>query len=182
MEEDWGIDISSLADFCTAHTSEQATTAGLNLRTEIAPELPRLVADETRLKQILLNLLGNAVKLTELGGAVVLAVRRSLQGGVDFEVIDTGSGMTSAEIDLAIEPFSQMDGGLARRREGAGLGLPIARRLTELHGGSFSVVSERGLGTRVLVTLPAYRVVAQETTAQVTIAGEIELVPFAAAG
>ena len=144
LEEDWGIDLNSLADCCIALVSEQAATAGLDFRTEIAAGLPHLVADETRLKQILLNLLGNAVKFTDPGGAVVLAIRCSVAGGVEFEVRDSGSGMTAAEIDLAVEPFGQVDSGLARRRQGTGLGLPIARRLTELHGGSFSIFSEEG--------------------------------------
>lgn len=128
LDEDWGIDISSLADRCIALIGEQATAAGLNLRTEIAAGLPRLVADETRSKQILLNLLGNAVKFTDPGGAVVLAIKRSLQGGVDFEVIDTGSGMTQAGIDLAIEPFGQVDGGFTRRRRARSADCPSIDR------------------------------------------------------
>ncbi len=182
LEEDWGIDLSVLADCCIGLIDGQLTAAGLNLRTEIAAGLPRIVADEARLKQILLNLLGNAVKFTDPGGLVYLAISRSGEGGVDLEVRDTGSGMTAAEIDLAVEPFGQVDGGLARERQGPGLGLPIARRLTELHGGSFSIVSGKGLGTRVLVALPADRVIAQEPTPQRMPAGEIEPVPLAVAG
>jgi PAS domain S-box-containing protein len=182
LEEDWGIDVRSLANCCIALVSEQATTVGLNLHLEITAGLPRLVADETRLKQILLNLLGNAVKFTDTGGDVVLAVRHSGDGRVDFEVRDTGSGMTAGEIELAVEPFGQVDGGLTRRREGAGLGLPIARRLAELHGGSFSIFSEKGLGTRVLVTLPAHRGIPQEIVTQETIADAIEPLPFSAVG
>ncbi len=182
LEEDWGIDLNSLADCCIALVSEQAATAGLDFRTEIAAGLPHLVADETRLKQILLNLLGNAVKFTDPGGAVVLAIRCSVAGGVEFEVRDSGSGMTAAEIDLAVEPFGQVDSGLARRRQGTGLGLPIARRLTELHGGSFSIFSEKGLGTRVLVALPADRVIAREAAAQGTTIEAVEPISVAAAG
>ncbi len=115
------------------------------------------MADEARLTQVLVHLLGNAVKFTERGGAVALAVRRAADGGVEFEVTDTGEGMTADEIEIAIQPFGQLDAGLARQRGGTGLGLPLARRLTELHGGSFSIDSEKGRGTKVIVGLPASR-------------------------
>ena len=92
---------------------------------------------------------------------MVVTVRRSADRGVQFEVADTGLGMTAAEIRTAIEPFGQVDGGLARRHEGTGLGLPIARRLIELHGGSLSISSEKGRGTTVVVELPASRVIAE---------------------
>jgi two-component system, cell cycle sensor histidine kinase PleC len=140
----------------------------LSLSIEIETPVPLLVADSTRLKQILLNLLGNAVKFTEPGGAVVLAVRCSASGGVEFEVRDTGLGMTPAEIEIALEPFGQVDAGTTRRREGTGLGLPLAQRLTELHGGSLRIASERGLGTRMVVKLPASRVLSDRLAPVVT--------------
>jgi PAS domain S-box-containing protein len=161
LDEDRGLDARVLADCCVAFVSERAAAAGLTLRSEIEAELPRLIADETRLKQILLNLLGNAVKFTDCGGAVTLAARRGADGGAEFEVSDTGLGMSAAEIEIAIEPFGQVDSGLARRRQGTGLGLPLARRLTELHGGSFSIDSEKGRGTRIVVALPACRLMSE---------------------
>lgn len=90
---------------------------------------------------------------------MVLAGHSTKDGGVEFEIRDTGLGMTSAEIEIAIEPFGQVDAGLARRREGTGLGLPLARRLTERHGGSFTIDSVKGRGTRVVVGLPPSRVI-----------------------
>lgn len=163
LNEDRGLDAGSVADCCVAVAKGRAATGGLALCADIAVGLPRLVADETRLKQILLNLLDNAVKFTNPGGRVVLAVRRAADGGVEFEVKDTGLGMTAAEIEIAIEPFGQVDSGLARRREGTGLGLPLARRLTELHGGSFSIDSEKGRGTTIVVGLPASRSISELT-------------------
>jgi PAS domain S-box-containing protein len=159
LDEDEGIDARPLAETCLAFVAERAAVGGVSLSVEIEDGMPLLVADQTRLKQILLNLLGNAVKFTNPGGAVVLAAHRAAAGGVEFEVRDTGLGMTAAEIAIAGEPFGQVDCGLARRREGTGLGLPLARRLTELHGGAFSIASEKGRGTRVVVALPASRVV-----------------------
>jgi signal transduction histidine kinase len=158
LDEDDGIDVRSLADTCIALVREQAVAGAVSLSVEIEDAVPAVAADWTRLKQILLNLLGNAVKFTDPGGAVVLAARRAVAGGVEFEVRDTGLGMSAAEIEIALEPFGQVDSGLARHCEGAGLGLPLARRLTELHGGVLRIDSKKGHGTRIVVALPATRV------------------------
>lgn len=168
LEEDRGLDPRRLADACGALIRDRATTAGLTLRAQIEGRVSPVVADESRLRQILLNLLGNAVKFTEPGGTVVLTVRCPAAGGLEFEVADTGVGMTAAEIEIALQPFGQVDGGLSRRREGTGLGLPIARRLTELHGGSLRINSEKGRGTNVVVGLPASRVVIEDVVAETT--------------
>jgi two-component system cell cycle sensor histidine kinase PleC len=157
LDNDCGLDAGVLVNCCVALVSERAAAAELTLSTDIEAGLPRLVADEARLKQILLSLLGNALKFTDPGGTVGLRACRGADGGVKFEVNDTGLGMTAAEVEIAIEPFGQVDAGLARRRDGAGLGLPLARRLTELHGGSFSIDSEKGRGTKIVVGLPASR-------------------------
>jgi PAS domain S-box-containing protein len=159
LDEEEGIDLRALVDCCIAFVSECAAAGSLSLSAKVEDGLPRLVADATRLKQILLNLLGNAVKFTDPGGAVALAVRKAADGGVEFEVADTGVGMAAAEIEIALEPFGQIDAGLARRLQGTGLGLPLARRLTELHGGIFTINSEKGRGTSVVVGLPASRVI-----------------------
>jgi len=87
-------------------------------------------------------------------------VRRNADGDILFEVRDTGPGMSESEIKTALEPFGQVDAGHTRRYEGTGLGLPLALRLTELHGGSLTVDSEKGRGTTVTVALPTSRTVA----------------------
>ena len=120
--------------------------------------------------EILLNLLTNAIKFTELGGAISLTVRRTEDGGAEFVVRDNGSGMTRAEVEIALERFGQVDGGLARRHEGSGLGLPLARSLAELHGGSLTLTSAKDRGTTVTLTLPPSRVVLAETAADVSVA------------
>jgi signal transduction histidine kinase len=160
--------LDRIAVACIALVEEQAIAGGLRLSTEIEDRIPHVIADSTRLSQILLNLLSNAVKFTDPGGAVSLAIRRAANGGIVLEVRDTGPGMTASEIEVALQPFGQVDSGLARRHNGTGLGLPLARELTELHGGSLLVNSEKGRGTTVIVTLPAARVLA-DTAASVVV-------------
>jgi signal transduction histidine kinase len=109
------------------------------------------------MKQILLNVLSNAIKFTPAGGQVTLTVSHS-DAGVTFTVVDTGIGMRPQDIPAALEPFRQIDGSLSRRHEGTGLGLPLAKRLTEMHGGVLEIVSAPGNGTRVIVRLPESRV------------------------
>jgi len=147
---------------------DRANAAALRLLAEIEDHLPPLVADPTRLKQILLNLISNAIKFTKPGGSVLVSGRHATDVGVVFEVRDTGLGMTPDEIDIALEPFGQVDASLAREHEGTGLGLPLARRLTELHDGSLHIESEKGCGTTVAVTLPPSRVLTEMAAARVT--------------
>ncbi len=122
--------------------------AGLGLR-----------SDEKRMKQILLNLLSNAVKFTPAGGVVSLDVRVADDGEMVFKIADTGIGMDKAGLAKAMTMFGQVDGSLARQYEGAGLGLPLAQRLVETHGGTLELDSRLGVGTTAQVRMPAHRVV-----------------------
>jgi PAS domain S-box-containing protein len=154
-----------LIDGAIALVKDRAAAGLLKLAVDIEEGMPPLMADRTRLAEILLNLLSNAIKFTELGGAINVLVRRTEEGGVAFVVRDSGRGMTEAEVEIALERFGQVDGGLARRHEGSGLGLPLARKLAELHGGSLTVKSETGRGTTATVILPASRVLSAEPSA-----------------
>jgi len=160
LHEEIDVDLRQIVDTCVSLMRDRAKEGNLRLSTETEDRFPLLVADPTRLKQILLNLISNAIKFTEPGGSIVVATRRGADGGVTLEVRDTGLGMTPDEVDISLEPFGQVDAGHTRRREGTGLGLPLALRLTELHGGSLHVASEKGRGTTVTVVLPASRVIA----------------------
>jgi len=160
LHEEADIEPRRIVDTCVELVKERAREGMLKLSVEVQPGMPFLRADSTRLKQILLNLLSNAVKFTLPGGSIVVAGRHAENGSVALEVRDTGPGMTPTEIEIALEPFGQIDGGLARRHEGTGLGLPLARRLVELHDGLFHIDSEKGRGTTVTITLPATRVLA----------------------
>jgi two-component system cell cycle sensor histidine kinase PleC len=151
-----------LIDGAIALVKDRAAAGLLKLAVDIEEDMPPLTADRTRLTQILLNLLSNAIKFTELGGAINVLARRTEVGGVAFVVRDTGCGMTEAEVETALERFGQVDGGLARRQEGSGLGLPLARKLAELHGGSLTVKSKTGRGTTATVILPSSRVLSAE--------------------
>lgn len=121
----------------------------------IADDMPSLYVDEARLSQVLANLLSNALKFTPEGGAIILEAATMADGAVHFSVSDSGIGMNDETIAWVLQPFHQGDASLARRFEGAGLGLPIAHALTELHGGHLAIRSTEGKGTTVTVELPA---------------------------
>jgi signal transduction histidine kinase len=133
---------------------DKATIAGVKLVSSVADDAQTVQADAGRLRQILVNLLSNAIKFTPRGGVVALAALISHEGDFLFTVADTGCGMTAEGIEIALEPFGMVDPSMGRRRQGTGLGLPLARRLTALHGGKLVVHSEPGLGTQVTVNLP----------------------------
>jgi PAS domain S-box-containing protein len=162
---DDGIDPCAIVNACVALIRERANAGELQLTVDVDPTLPLIVADAMRLKQILLNLLSNAVKFTEPGGSIVITVHQPVPDSVAFEVRDTGVGMSKAEIKIALEPFGQVDAGIARRHEGTGLGLPLARRLAELHGGSLHIESRKGHGTTATLTLPVGSLLPDTSTA-----------------
>ena len=159
------IEPSKLVGSAIALIKDRAAAGLLKLSVDVEEDMPPLMADRTRLSEILLNLLSNAIKFTELGGAINVLVRRTEEGGAVFVVRDNGRGMTEAEVEIALERFGQVDGGFARRQEGTGLGLPIARKLAELHGGSLTVKSETGRGTTATVILPPSKVLSAEPAA-----------------
>jgi two-component system cell cycle sensor histidine kinase PleC len=153
------IDLTKLVDDCRRFVAERAKAGDLTLAIELPAELPALRADELRLKQVVLNLLSNAVKFTPPGGHITVEVCPTADGGIALAVADTGIGMRPDEIPTALEPFRQIDSALNRRYEGTGLGLPLARTLTELHDGTLTITSTPRQGTIVVLTLPAERVI-----------------------
>lgn len=134
---------------------------------DVPADMPLLLVDPRRISQALGNLLANALKFTPEAGQVRVVVTRAADGGALLMVEDTGIGMAEETIAAALEPFRQLDGSLARRFEGAGLGLSIAKALAELHGGSLSVKSAVGEGTTVTIALPPPRLCAQTGAAKV---------------
>jgi len=134
--------------------ADQVSERKLNMELRIAEDLPNIEADELRVKQILFNLLSNAIKFTPLGGAIGMSADRS-GSAIEIAVWDTGVGIAEENIGRVFEGFFRVDTPYSRVTEGTGLGLPLSKKLVELHGGTLSIESE-GLnnGTTVLFTLP----------------------------
>jgi signal transduction histidine kinase len=149
-----------------AEAKARASEVHVRLRSE-AP-LPALRADARKVKQIVLNLLMNAIKFSHAGGEVEI-VLRSVGGAVSISVVDHGIGMDAAEVETAMSRFGQVASTWTRGHDGTGLGLPLAIGLTELHGGSLAIRSSKGIGTTVTVTFPRER----SQQAPIAIAGEI---------
>lgn len=158
------LDLTAIITASQRLVRERAAKAGIALHAELPSDLPRLRADQRRMKQVFLNLLTNAVKFTPPGGAVTVSARHTAEGLL-VRVIDTGIGMRPEDIPLALLPFRQIDSGLSRRHEGTGLGLPLTKALVELHGGSLQLKSAPGQGTEVRLWFPADRL-AEESPAQ----------------
>jgi len=125
---------------------------------DMAPCDVRLIAVERMVRQILINLVGNAIKFTPAGGTVTLSGRRLGDGGYELTVRDSGVGMTEEEIVQAMTPFGQIANLMSARHTGTGLGLPLAKAMIELHGGALTIASEPQRGTRVMLAFPAGRI------------------------
>ncbi|MEO1650114.1 MAG: ATP-binding protein [Pseudomonadota bacterium] len=148
------VQITDVVEVVIESLQLSAEQSGLNLTYEADTNLEPIRGDAVKLRQVFTNLLNNGIKFTQEGGHVHVEVRRRANGGVGVLFRDTGIGMTSDEISIAVMPFGQVDGTRSRWREGAGLGLSIASALVELHGGKLDIRSERGEGTDVAVLLP----------------------------
>ncbi|WP_428248471.1 sensor histidine kinase [Ferrovibrio sp.] len=148
-----------LIDIAAAMRAASLLVSGLTykrqvkLRLAVPPELPLLQADERALKQIFVNLLSNAAKFSPAGGEVLFTAEVQPRA-VAFIIADTGPGMDAEQVARALVPFGQASGHIAEATRGTGLGLPLAQRFTDLHGGTLVIDSRPGQGTRVTVTLP----------------------------
>ncbi len=159
------IDASDLVNSAVRLVKQRAQRSEVALNIDLAEPLPILSADERKLKQILVNLLTNAIKFTPAGGRVTLKAWCRPESGFVFQVADSGIGIAPNDIPKALAQFGQVDGGLNRQHEGTGLGLPLSKSLAELHGGSLDLQSELGNGTTVTVRLPAHRISGAEEQA-----------------
>lgn len=134
----------------------QAADTGIQIEWKQMPNLPLVYGDPLRIKQILLNLLSNAIKFTEKGGAVFIRAQADQENRLFLSVTDTGIGIPEKEQQRIFEPFTQVETLLTRTKEGSGLGLPLTKRLVELHDGTLELMSTPGVGTTVAVRLPLY--------------------------
>lgn len=151
------VDLSRAVRSCITLVRERARVGNVRIVDNLLSRLVRVTADERKIKQIVLNLLANAVKFTPGGGSVTLTWDVDEQNGVTIEIADTGIGIPADQISKVLEPFGQVETSLVRRSEGSGLGLPLAKAFIELHGGVFEIHSEVNTGTRVRFSLPAWR-------------------------
>ncbi|HAX92239.1 MAG TPA: hypothetical protein DCY07_08590 [Rhodospirillaceae bacterium] len=143
----------------TRLVAARAKAGKVRLSMSVPPTLPFFRAEERAFKQILTNLLTNAIKFTPEGGSVTLSADLGKNGEMIIAVQDTGIGMTPEEIPVALAPFGQIESALSRKNQGTGLGLPLTRALVELHGGTLGLESEVGKGTTITLTFPKERVV-----------------------
>jgi PAS domain S-box-containing protein len=158
-------DLREIMAACERLVAETARTRHIKLDMAVPETSLMLRADVVQLRQILLNLLSNALKFTASGNRVGCAATRAPDGGMLIEVTDTGIGMTPEEVIMALQPFQQIENVFTRRYEGTGLGLPLTKALVELHGGSLVLDSAPGRGTTARVWLPASRIVDVATDA-----------------
>jgi len=148
-------DLTALLGACCALVAPQVRNGGLEVVLDVPSTLPAK-ADRSMITHLVANLLTNAIKFTPRGGQIEIKARFDPgdTSWVEVLVSDSGIGMTREQVEIAIQPFRQVDSGLGRRREGAGLGLSIAKSLAELHGGNLSIDSIPEHGTTVRVRLP----------------------------
>ncbi len=155
------ISLGEIAEEVGSLLSERAHAKGLELAIHVAQDVPsKSVGDGVRVRQVITNLLGNAIKFTDAGEVVVRIAPVSKTGSrvvVRFEVIDTGIGISQADLQRLFTAFTQVDGSMTRRHGGTGLGLTISKRLVELMGGELGVESEPGKGSRFFFDLPFER-------------------------
>jgi signal transduction histidine kinase len=149
------VDVPELVEDCVASLQPLAKRARIVLRTSLAHDLPAVVADPRRLKQILLNLLTNAIKFTKEGGQVIVS-GSIIESELRLRISDNGVGMTKDEITFAMQPFNQLDTA-PRKQSGTGLGLPVTKALVDANRARLVLTSEPGVGTSADVIFPADR-------------------------
>jgi signal transduction histidine kinase len=157
LDEDWVNVGDAVASACRL-IGPRAERAQLSIVEAVPADLPALWADERKLKQILLNLVSNSMKFTPAGGRITLSASFDPTGALSVVVQDTGIGIAGADLERVLEPFVQVENNLTRSHQGSGLGLPLAAKMTEMHGGKLSIESQLGRGTRVSLAFPLNRV------------------------
>ncbi|MFD2262033.1 ATP-binding protein [Lacibacterium aquatile] len=154
------IDLERLLSTCTKLVREQADKAGVTLLAECLAEGVALRADTRMIRQILLNLVTNAIKFSGAGKKVALSFTRGKDGGMVLIVKDEGIGMNPADIPTVMLPFGKLDNPMQANHNGVGLGLPLVKSLAELHGARLELISAEGEGTTATVYFPTHRCVA----------------------
>lgn len=153
------VDVNSVVHSCLRMVGERAARADIRLSADLPDKPPRLMLDETRFRQVLLNLLSNALRFTPPGGGITVSAAIDERGGYRFVVGDTGVGIAKRDLDKALAPFGQINDSesFGDDGHGSGLGLTIAKSIMEMHGGALELDSEPNRGTRVKLSFPADR-------------------------
>jgi signal transduction histidine kinase len=154
------VSLNDLTQQCVSVMQPQANRARIIIRTSITPGLPRVVADERSLRQIVINLLANAIKFTGPGGQAIVSTAVTDSGEIVLRVRDTGVGMSASDIEAALEPFRQSATSGNWGSGGIGLGLPLTKALAEANQANFAIKSAPGAGTLVEIAFPHGRVAA----------------------
>jgi PAS domain S-box-containing protein len=149
------VSVTHLCQASLAFVKQQIFQKQIRLETKLPAQLPTLLVDERRIRQVLINLLNNAVKFTPEGGQIFLEVSQLASDRLRIAVRDTGIGIAPENIGKLFQPFVQIDSALNRQYQGTGLGLALVKRLVELHGGSVELTSELGVGSCFAIELPA---------------------------
>jgi two-component system, cell cycle sensor histidine kinase PleC len=152
------VGLGTIVEDCRHMLNLRAKAKGQNLKEVIEPNMPRIWADERAIRQVVLNILSNAIKFTPQGGDITLKVGWTAQGGQYVSVVDSGPGIPEEEIPTVMQSFGRGSLALKTAEQGTGLGLPIVKGLVDLHGGSFVLNSRVRIGTEVTFTIPAERV------------------------
>lgn len=158
------VDVSNAISNCHLIIDAKAKEKDITVSFEVATNLPEIHADPLRIKQILINILSNAVKFTTDNGKVDCRAVDMGDGYVCISIQDTGQGMSESELDTALRPFGQVNAGFDKQHEGTGLGLPISNELAKMHNGVLQVQSTKGVGTIVSIFLPTTEKVLSETS------------------
>jgi len=158
MEAENEFEIDKVIESAERMVRPLADTRGVHLAVDINNGHLKLCGVERMVRQVLINILSNALKFTDRNGLVTLSAEYRPHGSFVISIADTGIGMSTEEVKLALTPFGQADNTMTRQQSGTGLGLPLAKAMMELHGGRLMVRSEKGAGTAVVLVFPGTRV------------------------
>jgi signal transduction histidine kinase len=151
--------VRAMIEYCVHMVHMRARAAGLEIIIDVSSNVPQLFVDELMIKRVLLNLLSNSIKFTPKGH-VRVAAWVAPDDGISMSVEDTGIGIAASDLPRLMRPFVQIDGALARKYEGTGLGLSLVKAAIDLHGGQVEMASELGVGTKMMLRFPADRTMA----------------------
>jgi PAS domain S-box-containing protein len=153
------VDLKKLSEKCIDILGGKIHSAELNLVLEIPDDTPNILGEELAIKQMLMNILSNAIKFTPSKGKITISAEVEDKGSLRFAITDTGVGINESEIESALSPFTQLDGSdLSRQNSGTGLGLTLVNALIKMHNGRLELVSQKGIGTTATLLFPLDRV------------------------